>query len=194
MRRIRATIHSTGQELFFETDVQSAVEDALLKRGFEGRGYNLSFYKAEEIRSSGGIRSLQDIFSAQATLNTRCGRDPRMLVLGNGRFDWKLAGAWINDYIDAVSNELEELRNCMFWKHWCKEAQGGQRYLIHDTQNARVELIDLVFFVVSIALCLGLDADEIFRLYEEKLKVNHKRQEVGYSMKDKDEEDNRSIK
>jgi phosphoribosyl-ATP pyrophosphohydrolase len=93
-----------------------------------------------------------------------------------------------------MSNELEELRNCTFWKHWCKEAKQGRRFEIHDLQNARVEVTDMLFFWISLAQCLGLDADDVVRLYNQKLEVNHNRQNNGYSMATKTEDDNKNIK
>ena len=104
-----------------------------------------------------------------------------------------MAGKWLSDYILAAGSELEELRNCTFWKHWCTEAQRGERYKLHDLQNARVEVIDLLFFWISMAQCLGLSADDVYQLYLKKLKVNHARQDGEYSMKTKNEADNQAI-
>ncbi|UCF34727.1 MAG: dUTPase [Phycisphaerales bacterium] len=133
---------------------------------------------------------LSDIFERQGELNKRIGYDTRGL---HDHFDPQAAGKWLNDYIMAASNELEELRDCTFWKHWCSEAQAGQRFKIDDLQNARVEVIDLLFFWVSMAQCVGLNAEEVHQLYLQKLSVNHKRQDTSYSMKSKDEADNKAV-
>jgi len=93
-----------------------------------------------------------------------------------------------------MSNELEELRDCTFWKHWCKEAKQGHRFRLHDLQNARVEITDMLFFWISLAQCVGLNAEDTYRLYQQKLDVNHARQDNGYSMKNKTEDDNKHIK
>ena len=92
-----------------------------------------------------------------------------------------------------MSNELEELRDCMYWKHWCKEAKEGRRFELHDLQNARVEVIDLLFFWISMAQCVGLDAHDVMDLYKQKLQVNHQRQQDNYSMANKTEDDNKHI-
>lgn len=139
---------------------------------------------------AGGGDMLQDMFRRQAELNRRIGYDTERL---HESFDPALAGRWLNDYITAACNELEELRDCTFWKHWCREAQEGQRFAIHDLQNARVEVIDILFFWISMAQCLGMDAEDVHKLYLQKLGVNHKRQDDGYSMKSKTEDDNRGI-
>lgn len=133
---------------------------------------------------------LDELFKRQAELNRRIGFDPDTL---HEQFDPRLAGEWLNNYIMAAANELEELRNCMYWKHWCAEAREGRRFEIHDLQNARVEVIDLLFFWISMAQCVGLNAKDVMDLYEQKLKVNHKRQEDNYSMQKKTEDDNKHI-
>ena len=133
---------------------------------------------------------LKDMFERQAELNKRIGYDTKAL---RDHFDAKDAGRWLNDYINAASNELEELRDCTFWKHWCKEAQQGDRFTINDLQNARIEVIDLLFFWISMAQCVGLNADDVYNLYLQKLNVNHKRQDQDYSMSGKDESDNKTI-
>ena len=133
---------------------------------------------------------LKELFEKQAQLNKRIGFDAKRL---RENFDPQTSGLWLNNYLAAMSNELEELRDCTFWKHWCKEAQEGKRFLLHDLQNARVEVIDLLFFWISLAQCLGLDAEDVMRLYEQKLNVNHTRQDDGYSMANKTEDDNKDI-
>jgi dimeric dUTPase (all-alpha-NTP-PPase superfamily) len=133
---------------------------------------------------------LEKMFEFQADLNEKIGRDTRALRDGA---DPLLAGRWLCDYVNAASNELEELRDCTYWKHWCSEAKDGDRFKLHDLQNARVEVIDLLFFWISMAQCVGLDAKDVYDLYLQKLKVNHARQENNYSMKGKDESDNKDI-
>jgi hypothetical protein len=134
---------------------------------------------------------LRELFEKQAELNKRTGFDAYGL---RENFDAQAAGIWLNNYIAAMSNELEELRDCTFWKHWCKEAKEGKRFMLHDLQNARVEVIDMLFFWISLAQCVGLDAEEVVRLYEQKLKVNHSRQDSDYSMSSKTERDNKDIR
>jgi len=133
---------------------------------------------------------LTEMFDLQAKLNARIGYKTDEL---RESFDPLRAGTWLNDYIVAASNELEELRDCMFWKHWCVEARAGRRFEIHDLQNARVEVIDLLFFWISMAQCLGLNASDVHELYRQKLAVNHQRQECDYSMRAKTEDDNKNI-
>ena len=135
---------------------------------------------------------LKELFEKQAELNKRTGFDAKAL---REDFDPQTAGIWLNNYIAAMSNELEELRDCTFWKHWCKEAKEGKRFCLDEDklQNAKVEVTDMLFFWISLAQCLGLDAEDVVRLYEQKWKVNWKRQDNGYSMANKTEDDNKDI-
>jgi dimeric dUTPase (all-alpha-NTP-PPase superfamily) len=133
---------------------------------------------------------LNELFRLQGELNRRIGMDTAAM---KRRFDPLLAGRWISDYLAAMSNELEELRDCTFWKHWCAEAKQGRRFELHDLQNARVEVIDMLFFWISLAQCVGLDADDVMALYRQKLGVNHARQDQKYSMAEKTEDDNRTV-
>jgi len=55
-------------------------------------------------------------------------------------------------------------------------------------------VIDLLFFWISMAQCVGLDADDVMELYRKKLEVNHRRQDAGYAMATKTEADNRGIR
>ena len=134
---------------------------------------------------------LAELFELQAALNKRIGNDTQAL---HDNFDPLKAGVMLNDYLMAASNELEELRDCTYWKHWCKEARDGRRFELHDLQNARVEVIDLLFFLISMAQCVGLTAQDVVDLYKQKLAVNHTRQDQNYSMTAKDETDNKGIK
>lgn len=140
--------------------------------------------------ASGRTNPLQMLFDRQAELNQRTGFDPHAL---RENFDPQLAGEWLNNYLAAMSSEIEELRDCTFWKHWCKEAKDGKRFYLHNLQNARVEVIDMLFFWMSLAQCVGLDADDVVHLYEQKLKINHARQDTDYSMANKTEDDNKGV-
>ena len=86
-------------------------------------------------------------------------------------------GRALKNYIDALVSECNELQECLSWKHWYKEARQGRQYELQDIQNARVEVTDMLFFWVSICQLLGLEPKDIFRLYEKKLGINHRRQD-----------------
>jgi dimeric dUTPase (all-alpha-NTP-PPase superfamily) len=84
---------------------------------------------------------------------------------------------WILNYCRAMTQEIAELTDSVPWKWWAK-------YQKFDQQNARVEVVDLFHFLISIAQVLGMSADDVFAAYMKKNEVNFKRQESGYMKKD----------
>jgi dimeric dUTPase (all-alpha-NTP-PPase superfamily) len=91
---------------------------------------------------------------------------------------------WILNYCRAMSQEIAELTDSVPWKWWAK-------YQKFDLQNARVEVVDLFHFLISLAQVLGMSADDVFEAYVKKNQVNFQRQETGYTQKD--ENDSRHI-
>ena len=84
---------------------------------------------------------------------------------------------WILNYCRAMTQEIAELTDSVPWKWWAK-------YQKFDEQNAKVEVVDLFHFLVSIAQTLGMTADDVYQAYLKKNAVNHARQESGYVKKD----------
>jgi dimeric dUTPase (all-alpha-NTP-PPase superfamily) len=84
---------------------------------------------------------------------------------------------WILNYCRAMTQEIAELTDSVPWKWWAK-------YQKFDEQNARVEVVDLFHFLISLAQVLGMSADDVFNAYCKKNEVNFKRQETGYAVKD----------
>lgn len=116
---------------------------------------------------------LEEIFSLQEALNKRIGVD-----LSNLADEEKTK--WILNYTRAMQQEMSELIDSVPWKWWAK-------YQKFDEQNAKVEVIDLFHFLVSLAQVLGMSADDIYDAYLKKNKVNHQRQDSGYVAKDEDD-------
>ena len=120
---------------------------------------------------------LEGIFAMQADLNRRIGVD-----LEGISEEEKVR--WVLNYSRAMSQELSELVDSVPWKWWAK-------YQTFDEQNARVEVVDLFHFLISLAQALGMSAEDVYEAYVKKNKVNHSRQESGYARKD--EADSRHI-
>jgi dimeric dUTPase (all-alpha-NTP-PPase superfamily) len=91
---------------------------------------------------------------------------------------------WILNYTRAMQQEIAELVDSVPWKWWAK-------YQKFDEQNARVEVVDLFHFLISLAQTLGMSAEDVFQAYVKKNQVNLQRQDSGYSKKD--ESDSRHI-
>jgi len=113
---------------------------------------------------------LDEIFRMQEILNKKIGVD-----LSNLSPEDKTK--WALNYSRAMTQEIAELIDSFPWKWWAK-------YQKIDEQNARVEVVDLFHFLVSLAQTLGMTAQDIYDGYIKKNEVNHKRQESGYAVKD----------
>ena len=120
---------------------------------------------------------LREIFRMQQSLNARIGVRPAEMTEEEQQ-------TWTLNYCRALSQELAELTDSVPWKWWAK-------YQTFDKQNARVEVVDIIHFVVSLAQVLGLSADDVFALYMKKNEVNFQRQDSGYA--EKDETDNKNL-
>lgn len=84
---------------------------------------------------------------------------------------------WVLNYCRAMTQEMAELTDSVPWKWWAK-------YQKFDEQNARVEVVDLFHFLISLAQVLGMSADDVFNAYVKKNEVNFQRQDSGYTVKD----------
>ncbi len=112
----------------------------------------------------------RELFRMQKALNARIGVKTDALS-EEEKIKWTL------NYCRAMSQEIAELTDSVPWKWWAK-------YQGFDEQNARVEVVDLFHFLISLAQVLGMSADDVFEAYLKKNRVNLQRQESGYVTKD----------
>lgn len=124
-----------------------------------------------------GPDQLRELFRLQKILNERIGVQTDNLSAED-------QARWVLNYCRAMSQEIAELTDSVPWKWWAK-------YQKFDQQNARVEVVDLFHFLISLAQVLGMSADDVFQAYLKKNAVNFQRQETGYQ--NKDEADSRHI-
>ena len=120
---------------------------------------------------------LAHIFEMQAQLNLRIG-------VNCANMSEEDQQKWLLNYCRAMSQEIAELTDSVPWKWWAK-------YQTFDKQNARIEVVDLFHFLISLAQVLGMSAEDVYKMYLAKNKVNFQRQDSGYAVKD--ENDNRNI-
>ena len=113
---------------------------------------------------------LRELFRMQHALNQRIGVHTDTLTEEEKT-------KWILNYSRAMAQEMAELIDSVPWKWWAK-------YQKFDEQNARVEVVDLFHFLISMAQVLGMSADDVFNAYVKKNEVNFQRQESGYTEKD----------
>ena len=120
--------------------------------------------------SDGNILTMQSIFDAVSNNRHRVNDLPNQ---------------WLSRYSRAMREELDELDNDLLWKWWSRDEI--------DLQNIRVELIDILHFLVSAMICAGLTPEKVFDVYRQKHAVNLNRQDTGYSKATKTEDDNLDI-
>jgi dimeric dUTPase (all-alpha-NTP-PPase superfamily) len=116
---------------------------------------------------------LEEIFRMQEELNARIG-----VKLQN--LSQEEQTKWVLNYTRAMQQEMAELIDSVPWKWWAK-------YQKFDEQNARVEVIDLFHFLISLAQTLGMSSEDVFAAYVKKNKINHERQQSGYTAKNADD-------
>ena len=120
---------------------------------------------------------LDEIFHLQEQLNKRIGVDTANMTTEQRQ-------QWVLNYCRAMTQEVAELTDSVPWKWWAK-------YQKFDKQNARVEVIDLLHFLISIAQVLEMTPADFYEAYAKKHQVNLARQDGGYQTKD--EHDSRHI-
>jgi dimeric dUTPase (all-alpha-NTP-PPase superfamily) len=133
----------------------------------------ISLHPIADIRGMDQPDQLRELFRMQKALNERIG-------VSTNEFNDEQKTEWVLNYCRAMSQELAELTDSVPWKWWAK-------YQKLDEQNARVEVVDLFHFLISLAQTLGMSADDVFEAYVKKNEVNFKRQESGYIKKDEDD-------
>lgn len=120
---------------------------------------------------------LEAMFYLQKLLNRRVGVDSDRLTEAERQ-------QWVLNYCRAMGQEVAELVDCVPWKWWAS-------YQKFDKQNARVEIADLLHFLISLAQVMEITPDDLFDLYTKKHRLNLARQDSGYTVKD--ESDNKRI-
>jgi len=118
---------------------------------------------------------LHEMFRLQEELNIRVGCNIPAV-----RIDRIAQNFWTLQFSRAIQQETSELIDSCSWKWWKKNQP-------FDLQNARVEVIDLFHFIISVAQVLGMSADDVFEAYLKKNQVNHQRQDSGYVVKDEND-------
>lgn len=116
---------------------------------------------------------LDALFEKQGQLNMHILGAGAQKILQNAPEEWLLK------FARALQQEVAELVDCVPWKWWA-------HYQKSDLEHAKVELIDILHFVICLAQTLGMSAEDLFETYMKKNAVNFKRQDDGYSEKAKE--------
>ena len=160
-----------GREGNFLSQVLSSIYCYLLAESYLDSGIRLLALRCEPTNLH--MDKLEEIFAMQDTLNKRIG------VNTDGMSDEEKA-KWVLNYTSAMQQEMSELIDSVPWKWWAK-------YQEFDEQNAKVEVVDLFHFLISLAQVLGMTPEDVYEAYLKKNKVNHERQDSGYVKKDEDD-------
>jgi dimeric dUTPase (all-alpha-NTP-PPase superfamily) len=111
---------------------------------------------------------LQQVFNKQIELNKRINQS----LYDDIKKDPELRRKWFLNFELALKQESSEAIDSLNWKWWKKDKD--------DWDNAKVELVDMLHFWVSMCTIAGMDAEEVMTLYFKKNDLNFKRQNEGY--------------
>lgn len=125
---------------------------------------------------------LDVIFDMQSKLN---GYITKSRGLAHAQDDPAYRSEWIQRQLLALMSEMTEVLDEVNYKWWKNEREINERAL-------KEEVVDMLHFMVSIALTAGLDARELFDIYLEKNEENFKRQfgtsaKQGYALDEETE-------
>lgn len=98
--------------------------------------------------------SLNHIFELQKALNDRCGVKSEKIQKKE-----KKISKWVLNYTRAYSQEFAELQDSLPWRWWDKDHK-------YDPQNAKVEIIDLFHFAISLCQVTGMSSEKLTEILD----------------------------
>lgn len=112
------------------------------------------------------IDALNEMMKRQAAFNKRFGITSNMTEAQREK--------WTKEFVVCILDECSEVLGQINWKHWKK---GRQKVDMHEV---RFEVIDLLHFVLNLAVVWGMTADDVAAYYVAKSDENINRQKKGY--------------
>lgn len=95
---------------------------------------------------------------------------------------------FIHEHSYFIIEEVTEmLRTQRFHKSWRDDSQWDKEKIAESIKEGKEEAIDVFIFLINVMFMMGIDADELLELYNDKLNINKKRQtdiEMGYITKE----------
>ncbi|NIL33282.1 dUTPase [Bacillus thuringiensis] len=110
---------------------------------------------------------LNELFALQSELDNR--------IISERNIE-KSLDEWVVGITLSMESEIDEIRREVNWKWWKNEKP-------IDKEALQGEVIDMWHFLISLSLICGLSAEDVYRIYLEKNRENHARQD-GTSMKE----------
>lgn len=87
---------------------------------------------------------------------------------------------YINQNILALHEEAVEIMRETAYKNPEYVPFGWKKGQLFNEEKFKEEIIDIIHFVMNLAIISGMDPDEIYERYLNKNKENHQRQKDGY--------------
>jgi len=115
---------------------------------------------------------LEEIFEKQRVLQERLGIPQKTI-------DPSMRQQYINQMALALHEETVEMLCATQYKDPAFVPFGWKRGQEFDAANFREEVVDLMHFVVNLALIAGIDSQEFYERYLAKNKENHGRIDNG---------------
>lgn len=107
-----------------------------------------------------GVDKLNELFRLQKELDER---------INSQRGIEKSIDEWVIGLTIAMESEIDEIRREVNWKWWKNDKP-------IDFGLLREEVIDMWHFLISLSQRVGMNAEDVYRIYTEKNKENHNRQ------------------
>lgn len=80
---------------------------------------------------------------------------------------------WLRNFIRALEDEVRELKASVAWKWWKTKERT-------DLRNVRVEIVDILHFLLSAASAAGMTSYDLVYTYYQKRALNFDRQRIGF--------------
>ena len=121
------------------------------------------------------MKAIQHILDSQLKFQNRMGYDFSKMSLKEKAKYIKEQMLWATDELHEMIHEVPYAKDwSKKYYDWSDEKMNKQILLTKE------EYIDFLHFAFNIALALGMNEEDIIRMYNEKNKINNERQNTGY--------------
>jgi len=122
--------------------------------------------------------SLEQIFEMQHALNEHTRQSNGLPLFAEIKESIEEREKWVLNYLRAMQQEISEAIDETSWKWW----KAPKPNLINEAE-LKIELVDVLHFWVSACIMLGMEAEDVFRIYKTKNEVNYERQKTKFQKK-----------
>jgi hypothetical protein len=88
----------------------------------------------------------------------------------------------IQEFVRSAIHECVELEDFTAWKSWSVQLGNkwpGERWSVEHIRMMRMEVVDILAFVMNLCCILGMDAKMLYLMYMEKRAINGDRHDSG---------------